>query len=248
MTGMMQRGFVCLGVAGAALGGGCMADSGDEAIIVLKNVHVANEDCAPSAATSEAGWSHGSLDLLLPSSYVFVAQLKSRITADASQRDQRTIFTSGANVDISFPGSTLFSAAELAELRASGLTRYKDPFVATITPGDITDIPFQLIPEPLVERIIAKADLTTRFRLEAQATFTVVGEVSGGSVSSQAFSFAVTIGNGVAVNVTGACSALAAGFAANTGYACNPAQDGILDCCTSAGGLVCPAVAPTTPP
>jgi hypothetical protein len=226
-----------------------MADSGDESIIVLKNVHVAAADCTPVADATEAGWSHGSLDLLRPSSYLFMAQLKSRIIAEITEQDQRTIFTSGANIDISFPGSTLFSDAELADLKATGLTHYRAPFVAPITPnGGITDVPFELVPEELVERITAKADLTSRFRLQAQATFTVVGSVSGGSVSSQAFSFAITIGNGVVVNVTGACNALASSFVAKTGYVCNPVQDGILDCCTSAGGLVCPAVAPTTTP
>jgi hypothetical protein len=245
----MQRVSVCLGAAVLALAGGCLADNGDESIIVLKNVHVVADECTPAASATELGWSHGSLDLLRPSSYMFMAQLKSRVTADAEQQDQRTIFTSGANVDISFPGSALFSAAELDDLRTAGLTRYKAPFVTLILPnGGITDVPFELIPEELVERILAKADLTSRFRLEAQATFTVVGEMSGGSVSSQAFSFAITIGNGVALNVTGACSELASDFIAQTGYICNPAQDGILDCCTAAGGLVCPAKAPMKTP
>lgn len=241
----MQRVSMCLGACAALAG--CTADNGDEAIIVLKNVH-AGENCVATNAINEIGWSRGTLDLAWPSSYVFVAQLKSRITALAGQEDQRTIFTSGANVDITFPGSTFFSDAELAELKAARLTQFKDPFVAPITPGGVVDVPFSLIPDALVERVIAKADLTSRFRLEALATFTVVGEMAGGEVSSQAFAFAVTLGNGLVVNVAGACDALDGGFMARTGYACNPAQDGVVDCCTEAGGLVCPARAtPTTP-
>jgi len=237
----MRCGSVCLGVV--ALTSGCMADSGDESILVYKNVH-AGEHCTTTAALGETGWSHGGLDLLLPSAYVFVAQLKSRLTAGDGEDDQRTIFTSGANIDIAFSGSDLFSDAELADLKAAGLTHYKDTFFAPIAPNNgVTDVPFQLIPEPLVEKIAAKADLSTRFRLEAQATFTVVGTMSGVEVSSQPFLYAVTIGNGVTVNVVGACSALASGFSAvNPGYSCNPAQDGVVDCCTGPGGLVCPAV------
>jgi hypothetical protein len=242
----MRRVSVCLGMF--ALAGGCTADSGDESILVYKNVH-AGDNCTTSAAINETGWSHGGLDLLLPSAYIFVAQLKSRVTAELGQEDQRTIFTSGANIDITFPGSTLFSAAELAELRTAGLTHYRDPFVAPIAPnGGISDVPFQLVPEELVERIIAKADLNQRFRLETLATFTVVGDMAGGSVASQPFAYAITIGNGVSINVTGSCSTLATGFSARTGYSCNPAQDGVIDCCTAAGGLVCPAesTAPTS--
>jgi hypothetical protein len=236
---MMRRVSVCLGIF--ALAGGCTADSGDESILVYKNVH-AGDDCTTSAAINETGWSHGGLDVLLPSAYIFVAQLKSRVTAEDGQEDQRTIFTSGANIDITFPGSTLFSDAELADLRTAGLTHYRDPFVAPIAPnGGVTDVPFQLVPEELVERIIKKADLNQRFRLETLATFTVVGDMSGGSVSSQPFAYAITIGNGVSINVTGSCSMLATDFSARTGYSCNPAQDGVIDCCTAPGGLVCPA-------
>lgn len=226
----------------------CTADTGDESIVVLKNVHAA-DSCTTTAATNEAGWSHGGLDVLLPSSYQFIAQLKSRVTAEDGQEDQRMIFTSGANIDITFPGSKLFSDTELAQLKADGLTHYKDTFVAPISPnGGITDVPFQLIPVELVDRIAAKADLATRFRLEALATFTVVGDMVGNPVSSQQFTYAVTIGNGVTVNVAGACATLSSSFSARTGYSCNPAQDGVIDCCTTPSGLTCPAAstAPTS--
>lgn len=228
---------------GTALTGaaGC-ADSGDEAIMVMKNVHPDDEDCVSTAAANEVGIARGSLEVLVPSGYLFFAQLKSRITALAGQEDQRTIFTSGANVDITFPGSEFFDATELAELRERNLTRFKQPFVTPISPnGGLTDVPFDLIPEALVEEIAIKADLTKRFRIEAQATFTVIGEMAGGEVTSQPYTYGVTIGNNVSINNVGACAGLADGFMAQTGYACNPFQDGVVDCCTSGNNLLCPA-------
>jgi hypothetical protein len=243
----MQRVSVALGFVAVVVGsgGGCTADSGDEAILVLKNVH-AGEGCLATNAASETGIAHGALDLVFHSGYVFVAQLKSRITALAGQEDQRTIFTSGANVDIKFPGSTFFSDTELTELQNANLTHFKQPFTVPIAPGGISDVPFDLIPDSLAERIAVKAGTASNFRLEALATFTVVGDMSGGDVSSQPFTFAVTLGNSIVVFNRGACSALPTSFVARPGYACNLSQDDALDCCENGTMFTCPAVKPTS--
>lgn len=232
----------------AALLGGCVADTGDEAIIVMKNVF-ADADCKTNASETSVGIARGTLDLLIPTDYWFFAQLKSRITATSTEdKNTRTVFTSGANIDVTFPGSTLFSDAELAEMRDSALTRFKQPFGTSIAPnGGISDVPFVAIPQALVERIAAKADLSKVFRLEALVTITVLGELANGKVTSQPYSYGVTIGNGVAINVLGTCDSVQTGTAVRTGYSCNPAQDGVVDCCvTGASELLCPAVAPTT--
>jgi len=243
----MTRGLVfpAIGLMVVAGLAGCAAESGDGGILVLRNVH-AEAGCIANATATEVGVAHGSLDLVLPSGYIFIAQLKSRITAPAGQEDQRTIITSGAKIDITFPNSQLFSDAELADLKTSGLTHVKQLFSAPLTPnGGISDVGFELIPAALTERIAAKADLTKLFRLEAVATFTVEGDMAGESVTSQAFTFPVTIGNNVAVNVAGTCP-LAKDFGMpRAGYSCNIAQDGVVDCCTTGTGLKCPATVST---
>jgi hypothetical protein len=177
---------------------------------------------------------------------VFIAQMKSRITALDDQEDQRTIITSGANVDIAFPNSTLFSAAELTKLQDDRLTKFKALFTAPIMPnGGIKDAGFGLIPEELVARIAAKADLTKSFRIEAVATFTVVGDMSGQRIESQAFSYPVTIGNGLSVFVAGPCPLPSTFGSVHPGYSCNSMQDGQVDCCIATSGgvstLTCPA-------
>jgi hypothetical protein len=180
------------------------------------------------------------------SGYVFVAQLKSRITALVGQEDQRTIFTSGANVDIKFPNSTFFSDTELTDLQNANLTHFKQPFTVPIVPGGISDVPFDLIPDALAERIAVKAGTASNFRLEALATFTVVGDMSGGDVSSQPFTYAVTIGNAIVVFNRGACSSLPDSFQARVGYACNLSQDDALDCCENGTSFTCPAAKPSS--
>jgi len=234
-------------VAGSALIAGC-ADNGDDSILVLSNIR-ADDSCVTTATGTQTVISHGSLDTVLGSSgYLFFADLKSRITALAGAEDQRTIIVSGVNVDITFPGSTLFNAAELADLRAQNLTHFNESASTVLPPnGGLATLPFQLVPQVLVERIVAKVGADKPFALEANGVFTVLGDMSGQKVASQAFSYGVTIGTNQVVRNVGACAGLSSSFVAKTGYACNPVQDGELDCCTSGANntsLVCPAAAP----
>ncbi len=227
-----------LGLILATALAGCTADDAG-GILLLKNV-LAGEDCTTSASEDETGISHGSLDTLIPSDYVFIAQMRSRIVAIDGEESQRTIITSGARVDITFPGSSLFSAEEIAELRESGLTKFRQLFVAPIAPNSgITDAGFVLVPQSLIERIAPK--LQGSQRLQLVASFTVEGSMSGQHIESQEFSYPITVGNGLSVNSIGACALVAEGQETSNGYSCNPFQDGVIDCCTSGGSLVCPA-------
>src|SRR5215470_8797521 len=90
------------GVLGAGALAGCVAaDGSDGGILVLKDV-AADSMCKVTVNEMETGISHGSLDLQFPGGYLFIAQMKSRITAVAGQEDQRIIFVDGANVDVEF--------------------------------------------------------------------------------------------------------------------------------------------------
>jgi hypothetical protein len=244
----MQRAIagLGLGLALVALGAGCVAEGSDGAILVLRNVH-ADTGCMTSASETEASVAAGNLDLLVPGGYLFIAQLKSRITAAAGEEDQRTIITRGANIDIAFPDSAVFTAAELDDLKASHLTHFMRPFSMVLAPnGGLVDAPFELISADLAARVAAKADPTQPFSLGAVATFTVVGDMSGEHVSSQTFTFPVTMGNQLTVNLVGTCPLPMGSATPRPGYACNPGQDGIVDCCGILGTpLTCPATVST---
>lgn len=226
---------------------GCAADSNDGSILVLKNVHP-DATCVTNGLATEASVPHGSLDILIPTDYTFIAQMESRIVSTAAQVDQRTIITRFAKVDVAFPNSTLFSAAELADLEKSGLTHFRSNFSSPILPNDgISDGAFVLIPQGLVEKVLAKSGITsftdgTQFRLEAEATFTVEGDMSGSTVNSQPFTYGVTLGNHTSISILPGQCPVATTATLRTGYACNPLQDGVVDCCLDANnGLVCPA-------
>jgi hypothetical protein len=231
---------------------GCAADSADGSILVLKNVH-ADTTCATTGLPTEPSVPHGSLDILIPTNYLFIAQMESRIVAATDQIDQRTIITKFAKVDVTFPNSTLFSAAELTDLQTQGLTHFRSNFSSPILPNDGTsDGAFVLIPQGLVEKVLTKSGITgptdnTEFRLEAEATFTIEGDMSGNTVGSQPFTYGVTLGNRVTVSILPTlCPVPATGTTVRTGYACNALQDGVVDCCLDkAGGLNCPAITAT---
>lgn len=241
----MVRGIVT--VALFAVLTGCAADGGDGGILVLKNVRGEGDDCTLTADESETGISHGSLELIAGSPYYFIAQMRSRVTALDGQEDQRTIIVTGANIDIAFPNSELFSATELADLKAEGLTHFKQLFTAPLAPnGGIADVGFELVPGELVSRIRAKVDVSTAFQLQAVATFTVLGDMSGEAVESQPFAYPLTIGANIVARVRGTCP-LPTGTTISSGYSCNPFQDGVVDCCLQGGStLVCPATVATT--
>jgi len=225
--------------------GACVADSGDEGILVLKNV-AAGEGCMFAASESEPSITHGSLDLALGTGYLFIAQIKSRITALDDQVDQRTVITNGANVDLTFPAPSTLSDSEIAGLEAAGLTKYRQLFSAPLLPnGGIADAGFTLIPAAVTR---ALADISASkeqpFQVEALATFTVTGRMSDGDVTSQPFAYPITIGTGQTVNVVGECP-LPMDTDVRPGYACNPGQDGIVDCCMEGTDLRCPATVAT---
>ena len=238
----MQR---LISIALAVSAGACVADSGDEGIFVLKNVQ-ASEGCMFAAAEGEPSISHGSLDVALGTGYLFIAQIKSRITALEDQIDQRTVITTGANVDVVFPAPSTLSEAEIANLEAQGLTKYRQLFTAPLLPnGGLVDASFTLIPAALTRALGEIAATKPQpFEVETVATFSVTGRMSDGDVTSQPFSYPLTIGTNQTVNVIGQCP-LPMDTDVRTGYDCNPGQDGVVDCCMEGTALRCPATVDT---
>jgi hypothetical protein len=205
--------FVGLGLAA------CAADSGDEAILITKNV-VPGEDCAFSSSPGEQALLHGTVAKSSKRAYRMFPQLQSRITATTGHEDQRTILLKGAHVDV-----------EDANSHAS-LASYDSLFAAPLAPnGGITDGGFDAIPVDVING--------TSGRVEVIVKATVFGDLSGSDVTSQEYQYPVTICDDCVVNNLGACPLAMA--VTNVGNPCNPYQDGMVDCCMGATGLQCPA-------
>jgi hypothetical protein len=223
------------------------ATNGGESIIVLKNV-VPADGCTFNSSESEAFVTHGTLDLAFDHPYLFAGQMKSRVVLSAdptgtgsttSDIDAKTIFLRSANIDLAFPNPP-FALTGLSP----GLTHFKKLFSAVLRPESITDATFELIPADLTKEILAINAAPPN--IEVEATFTIIGDMGGNSVSSQPFVFPVTLGNNLTLHNQGTCP-LPKGTVVDPGNPCNIAQDGDVDCCTDAttNTLVCPATVST---
>jgi len=191
---------------------------------------------------------------LLPDVIVNPAEIQ-----DAYDQRQDLVAASfKSKVDVAFPDSTLFTAAELAAMQSAGLTHFRSNFATPILPNDGTsDGGFVLIPSMLVQKVLDKSGITGidddhEFRLEAEATFTIEGDMSGATVNSQPFTYGVTLGNRTSIAPNpAACPVSIKGTTLRTGYACNSLQDGVVDCCVdrdAAGNVTsmsCPALTTT---
>jgi hypothetical protein len=240
----MQRQIGTFRIAGLVMAlGGCVASGGDESILVVKAVAppttASGGVCTFTPSDADAGLVHGALDVTSGSGYQIIAQLRSRITADTGQENVRTISLRGANVDLTFPDAGALSA-QITDLQSKGLLHFMAPISGALPPNDsLADAPFELIPAGVAAELRGAAGFTSTV---VQATFTVVGDLAGGNVSSQAFHYSVTLGARNLIIDKGPCSMVAKSFVPRIGNLCFPGQDFVIDCCEGTTALVCPAV------
>lgn len=253
--------------AGLAAGAGaCVADSGDEGFVVRNNLAPNEGNCAFTASTSSPFVSRGTLTSRATSPYILTPLIESRITAAMGQENLRTVALMGAKVDLAIGPITVedaggnvtftcaaegpnacFSEGERLSLAGSGLTKFRTPFAAPLPPnGGLASAVFDLVPTTTVseiERKVGALAAGSRMNALVVATATIYGRLGGSDLDGLPFDYPVTVCSDCVVNDLGPCGSLSADFEPRTGNPCNPFQDGVVDCCTGAGGaLTCPAV------
>jgi hypothetical protein len=220
------------------LGSGCVDDSADVSLLILKN-SVPDPGCVITGSAAANFIPSGVIDTNADFGYVFTPVVQNFASTEISGTDpQRRVFVEGANVDIRFETPDVFDDAELDELRDGALTRFRVPFSGSIAPNEGTaGFAFEALPLDLLEAIRDKTTDRVLTILDIQ----IVGTQGGSTVKSQVFHYPVTVCTGCLVVDRGACSGLPDGFVAAQGGACNPAQDAVVDCCTDGAIRVCPA-------
>ena len=244
--------------------GGC-ADTGDEGFVVRNNLAPEEEACSFIASITSPFISRGTLSTRSTSAYLLTPLIESRITAAMGQENIRTVALQGAKVDLAIGPITVpdaqgavtfscaaeganqcFSEAERTALASSGTTKFRQPFSAPLPPnGGLSSAVFDLVPTLVVNEIGRKVGAIPaggRMNALVLATATVYGQLGGDEVDGLPFVYPVTVCNDCVVNVVGQCSELKTTFVPRPGNPCNSFQDGTLDCCSNAAGLVCPAV------
>jgi hypothetical protein len=244
---------------------GCVADGGDEGLVVRDNLAPEATSCSFTPQPTSPFISRGTVHTRTPSPYLLSPLIESRITAPMGQESARTVSLMGAKIDLAIgpitvedaEGAITFSCtadgagacyddAAREALAASGTTKFRSLFSAPLAPnGGFSTATFDLVPTLAVREIERKAGtLPAGARLHAQvvATAVIYGQLGGSEVQSPPFVYPVAVCNDCVVNVVGACADTPTTFMPRVGNPCNSYQDGTVDCCTSSTGLVCPAV------
>lgn len=256
---------VLAGVLAGALAAGCVADGGDAGFVIRSNLAPDEDACSFMPSASAPILSRGTLHTRTPSPYLLAPLIQSRLTAVMGQESARTVALMGAKVDLAIgpitvedaQGGLVFSCAaegasacfgesELATLAEAGTTKFRSLFSIPLAPnGGLATATFDLIPTAAVREIERKAGaIPEGARLHAQvvATATLYGKLGTSEIEGVPFVYPVAVCSDCVVNVVGTCASTPVGFEARPGNVCNPYQDGVLDCCKSDTGLVCPAV------
>ncbi len=226
------------------------ANQGDEGFSVLNNTAVTTT-CQFSGDPGQPFIAHGEIYSKSPQGYLLTPLIQSRVSSSgagsgaAVDPSTRTIYLKAANIDLEVKAATVEHAdgtfSNPTVTIPENLAKQSALFSAALLPAGSTNISFELIPTQTlraIEQAVAPS-ATDRMRVEVLATVTVVGDLNGDDLSAQPFTYPVTVCNDCIVHNVGACPTT---ITPRTGNACNPYQDGDIDCCTMDGSLVCPAI------
>lgn len=231
---------------------GC-ADSGDEGFVISHNLASGEDDCILTIGGLSR--SRGQIYLDSPNPYFLTPQFESRVTALDTQVNQRTIALRGARVDLSVAAVTVktgttfdvFTPERIDSLNAgftSQLVKFTSLFSAPLPPGGQATASFAVVTEPFLAELKSKVGGSAESEIQAElvARITPFGFMGGGDDEIQGvpFEYPITACNDCIVNVIGACP-VPMELAPRPGNACNMFQDGVVDCCDSGAGIICPA-------
>ena len=245
----MARSIVSAALPLLVLAGACVDNNADSGLVILRNV-APGLGCIADPGSAEVRTS-GIIEDDAVGGYVFTPVVRNDIVAfEGENLTAKSIFIGGARVTIDYSDPDLFTAAEQATFDTDGLTKFVVPSSGAIDPnGGMQTFHLEIVPPELLALIAPKlAAMTTdpspSTMLDVRVQF--FGTRAGSDVSSNTFRYPVQVCHGCLTNALGPCDTLAPDVEVQTGGECNPAQDGVTDCCLAAdSSLVCPAVAPT---
>lgn len=224
-------------------------ESGDEGLYILNNTAVTETSCSLSGDPEQAMLSHGIIHYLSPSAYVMTPLVQSRIQPVEGIDDQsKTVQLRGADIALTLKAFTVaHTDGTFTTTRPEKMYMpFSSLFSGAIGPLASVNAFVDTIPPATLRQIAAdtNADLNTEaFQAEILATVVIRGAINDDTITSAPYLFPITVCNDCVVVNLGACPVMTA---PRTGNACNPFQDGVVDCCTDASNnLICPAVTAT---
>jgi hypothetical protein len=225
---------------------GCVADSGGEGFVILNNTAVTGDSCSLTGATGQPFLAHGQINTASPSGYLLTPLLQSAITDDTGNTLQRTIQLSGANIELTVEAITITHAdGSITNGTPPALTgtegKFRVLFSGSLPPNGTANVAFEVVPVQTMRTIIESAGAGSGDSVNAEVKAVVKpdGTMGGDRVDGSPFTYPISVCNDCVIVDRGACPFMGT---VRTGNACNPFQDGPVDCCEDAtAGLVCPA-------
>jgi hypothetical protein len=223
----MPRFYLAIAALGLV---GCVDDGSDSAVVILQN-QIPEAGCVIPGSPTDTYSSSGRIDVNSPSGYILTPVATNTATTVEGNETARIAFVQGARIDLSSPDPDVN-----ATLQESPDSRIEVPFAGRIDPaGGTSGFGFTAISRELVQSLSDGDFVFIDVKL--------FGSLGGSGFESAPWRFPVEVCDGCTVNNLGECSSLSSSFTpTNTGNSCNPYQDRTVDCCTSSGSLVCPAV------
>ncbi len=239
----MARTIVSAALPLLVLAGACVDNNADSGLVILRNV-APELGCVVDPA-SDVVRTSGVIEDDAAAGYVFTPVVRNDLTTVAGENTTaKSIFINGARVTIDFYDATLFTAAEQAQFDTDGLTKFVVPSSGAIDPdGGLQTFHLEIVPDVLLAKIAPKLATSTTASTMLDVRIQFFGTRSGSDVSSNTFRYPVEVCHGCLTRSLGACEGLPMDLEVQTGGACGPDQDGVVDCCTATDGTqVCPAV------
>ena len=224
-------------------------DSGDEGLYVVNNSAVTGTSCVLNGSPTQPQLGHGLIHVNSTLPYVMTPLLQSRIaTAENVDEVSKTIQLRGADVTLTLKAVSIERDGQFTTTNPeTQLTQFSTLFSGSVAPGASVNAFVDIIPPETIRSVVAMSGAnveTDSLNAEVLASVVVKGEINDDGIESQPYLYPVTICNDCVFINRGLCTDFTG--AASTGNACNPYQDGVVDCCThSMTGYTCPAVPET---
>jgi hypothetical protein len=223
---------------------GC-ASQGDEGMTVINNTAVSGDQCTLTGDLSQPFKSHGLIYGLSPLGYTLTPLISSRVQMGMEVNAdilQKTIFLRGADVTLTLKAVSVESGGQYTVTQKDTLVeQFGVLFAGSLPPAGSVNVGFEVIPPATLRTILGMSGAPAGANINAEVLASVVirGDLGGDEITSNTFEYPISVCTNCVVVNNGACPM--AGVP-RTGDACNPFQDGIVDCCTDASGsLICPA-------
>jgi hypothetical protein len=192
-----------------------------QSMIILNN-QVPGDGCSVEASETGSYLSRGRIHPDSSAGYLFTPVVKSLVVEREGL--ERRIFLEGADIEL--------EDATGAEVAAFGA-----PISGNILPGGLSSLGFEIVPTAVMDTF-GEGLLLARIQ--------IYGDLAGGEVTSDVFTYPVEVCRECYEQNLGPCAGLEPGFVgAAAGSTCNPLQDGSIQCCEADDGtLTCPARGP----